>query len=235
MIMPDKMIKFLKIINDYLWYNEEGDNIVVIAEDNFIKNNLSIEDVKILLETLINKSIVEEYNIEDRFRRAYPTSYEDKIKYIENPVPLTARFSKEVLGTPLYFIVIKDRKKLMEFIKNEQRPNILQDKQEVEFDSQIGVITYGKEQYKIQSDVKLALMKKLWEERKEIKVDKNGKEKIIRKGMMWQKHSLAYHIEKNQKETYQAIDDLYEILKEKGFPLKIKRANGAQLIVKILK
>jgi len=40
-IMPDKIIKLLKIIEDSLWCNEERGNIVVVQEDDFIKNALS--------------------------------------------------------------------------------------------------------------------------------------------------------------------------------------------------
>jgi len=34
--MPEKIIKLLKLIQDLLWYNENGDNIVVIPKDVFI-------------------------------------------------------------------------------------------------------------------------------------------------------------------------------------------------------
>jgi hypothetical protein len=232
--MLNKMIKILKIIKDYLWCNEERDNIVVIPGDRLIENNLSIEDIKILLETLINKNILEEYSIEDRLYHDYPTSYEDKIKYMKDSFPFSGIYSKKILGTPLYFIKIKDRKKLMKFTKNEQGPNILQNKQKAEFNSQIGVITYGTEQYKIQSDVKLPLMRKLWEERKEIKINQDEKEEIIRKGEPWLKSSLARNIEKPLKETDQAIKDLNGIFRKRKFSsLKIKKSNGVQLVVEL--
>jgi len=232
--MPDKIIKLLKIIEDSLWSNEERDNIVVVQENDFIKNDLSIEDLKIGLQTLINKEIIENYDIRDRFRRAYPINYEEKIEYLKKDLPLSGQFTKEVLGSPLYFIVIKDRKKLIKFIKAEQKINISPNKQKVEFNSQIGVITYGIEQYKIHSDVKLALMRKLWEERKEIKINQNGEEEIVRKGEPWLKSFLARNIEKPLKETDQAIRDLNGIFRRRNFSsLKIKRANGVQLIVEI--
>jgi hypothetical protein len=154
--MPEKIIKLLQMIKESLWYNEERDNIIVIPEDDFTKNQLSIEDVKIGLETLIRKAIIENYYIRDRIYHHYPTNYEDKIKYIEDDIPYSGIHSEAVLGTLLYFIEIKDREKLMKFIKDEQEPNMLQDKQKVEFDSQVGVIMCGEKQYKIQSDVVMA-------------------------------------------------------------------------------
>lgn len=230
--MPDKMKKLLKIIEDSLWHNEERDNIVVVPENNFIKDDLSIEDVKIGLETLMNKKIIENYHIRDRIRRACPTSYEEKIECIEKNIPLSGILPKEVLGTALYFIEIKNKEKLIKYAEKKNESNILQEKREIEFDPLNGVITYGKEQYKIQSDIKLALMRKLWEERKEIKINQDGKEETVRKGMMWPKQSLVNNIGKNPGKTYQAINDINGIFREKNFPLKIKRANGAQLIVK---
>jgi len=231
--MPEKMIKLLKIIEDYLWYNEKGDNIVVIPEDDFIKSGLSIEDVTIGLQALTNKKITEECHIEDRVYHAYPTSYEEKLQYIKFSAPLSGIFSEKVLGTPLYFIEIKDKKKLIELTKEIRKPDISQDKKEIKFDALNGVITYGKEQYKILSDVKQALMKKLWEERKEIQTEPNGQEKIIKEGMMWPKQSIAINIEKDPDKTHQAIKDLNRIFIKRGFPLKIIMANGVQLVVKI--
>lgn len=231
--MPDKMIKLLKLIEDYLWYNEKGDNIVVIPEDDFIKNDLSIEDVTIGFQALTNKKIIEDCHIEDRIYHSYPTSYEEKIKYIELSLPLSGIVSEKVLGTPLYFIKIKDKKKLIEISKEIQKSDISQDKKEIKFDSLNGVITYGKEQYKIHSDIKLALMKKLWEEREEIQTELNGQEKIIKKGMLWPKQAIATNIEKDPDKTHQAIKDLNRIFIRRGFPLKIIAANGVQLVVKI--
>ncbi len=233
MIMLEKMIKLLKMIKDLLWYNTGEDNIVVIPKDDFIKNDLSIEDVKIGLQTLIDKEIIKNCYIEDRIGHAYPTDYEEKKDYIKDSIPLSGIFSEEVLGTPLYFIEIRDKNKLIEFIQKIEKSNIPQGKRKIEFDSQNGIITCGKEQYKILSDIKLALMRKLWDEREEIKINQDGKEEMVHKGTRWSKESIARNIEKDPKLTYQAIKDLNGIFRRRDFPLKITTAGGVLLVVKV--
>lgn len=182
--MPEKVLKVLKLLNDYLWYNEEKDNIVVIPEEEFIKNGLTIENVKIIFYKLFDESIIEDYQIRDRFYNACPVNYEEKKEYIKQNVPLSGIFSKDTLGTPLYFIEIKNKEKIIELLKEKEKISESQTDKKVSFDGLSGVLFCGQDQYKIQSELKLILMKKLWEERKEIKIDQNNKEKIIRKGII---------------------------------------------------
>jgi len=233
--LPSNMIKLLKMMEELLWYNEEKDNILVIKQEDFGKNGLSIEDAKLNVHFLLDKKILDYYEVKDRIEHNYPINYKEKISFIEDMTPLSGMFSDEILGTPLYFLVIKDKKKFYEFIKKAELPP-KETIEKIKFDELNGVLSYGNNQYKIQSDLKLKLMRKLWEERKEVKIGENGKEKIIFKGTMWPEEALVRNleIEENGKnEIIKAVKNLNIILKQKNFPIKIIMANGIQLIVKV--
>lgn len=105
-------------------------------------------------------------------------------------------------------------------------------KKNLRFDSLNGAFHYGNEVYKVRSEKRLVLARKLWEEHKE--TEKETK-KMLKKGLPFPKDALLRNIEvvSTLKKLKEEIKALNRGFRSHRLPAKITMKGGVQLIVEV--